>query len=345
MKSPSASPSEPIALDAPSEASSPSSNPAIEAEMLTKNYGSRRVVDRLSFSIDRGEILGLLGPNGAGKTTTMRILAGYTPATSGHAAIMGHDVAADSFEARRNLGYLPENTPLYGEMKVGEYLKFMAELKRCPRHTIAKAVGQAVEECGLTDVIGRIIGTLSKGYRQRVGLAQAVLADPPVLILDEPTVGLDPRQIADIRHLIKGMAGRRTILLSTHILPEVSMTCSRVIVLDQGKVAASGTPQKLVSGIQRDAPILVTITGDANKARELLEKVEGVISVDHEMERSGPLTALRVHPSTIADPRAAISKALVEAGFGLAEISRSGVSLEDVFLRVIASAGREDRDV
>jgi len=313
---------------------------AIEADQLTKIYGNRRAVDGLSFSVARGEILGLLGPNGAGKTTTMRILSGYTPASSGRAAIAGFDVARQSTQARSRLGYLPESAPIYLTMSVAEYLNFMAEIKRVPRADRARAVDSAISECNLGEVRNRLTGTLSKGFRQRVGLAQAILGDPAVLILDEPTVGLDPQQIAEIRTLIKGMAGRRTVLISTHILPEVSMTCSRVIVLSRGKIVASGTPEKLVSGVKRDAPIRVVVSGDAARAREIISKVHGVREVA--LERESPESvALLVVPSPVLDPRAEIAKAVIESGLALLELSTTGGSLEDVFLEVISTAREE----
>ncbi len=315
----------------------PSGN-AIQAENLTKVYGTRRVVDHVSFQVAHGEVLGFLGPNGAGKTTTMRILAGYTPPTSGRAFIGGHDVASDGFRARARIGYLPENAPLYLQMTVRDYLRFMAEIKGCRRVALHKTLDAAVEECGLGEAAGRVIGNLSRGFRQRVGLAQAILGDPEVLILDEPTVGLDPRQIAEIRRMIKGMAGRRTVLLSTHILPEVGMLCRKVIVIDRGKIVASGTPEKLVSSLKTEEPIAVTIEGDGAKARELIERVGGILRVELREDTDAGRPSFRIYPSALSDPRAEIAKMLVQGGIGVVEIGALGASLEDVFLRVISSA-------
>lgn len=312
--------------------------PAIVADQLTKVYGSHRAIDGITFSVGRGEIFGFLGPNGAGKTTTMRILAGYTPATSGRAEIAGHDVKRHSFRARQKLGYLPENAPLDLNMTVRGYLTFIAEIKRLPRGARERYVRQAIEECGLTEVTKRLIANLSKGFRQRVGLAQATMGDPPVLILDEPTVGLDPRQIAEIRTLIKEMAGRRTVLLSTHILPEVSMTCQKVIVIDRGKIVASGTPEKLVSSVV-DSPIFVTIDGELAATRELLENIPGVARVDLEKRLSTRRASFKLNGHWDGDPRPAISRAIVDCGLGLVEIGMRGFSLEDVFLSVIGSPG------
>lgn len=310
--------------------------PMIEVERLTKVYGHHPAVRDVSFRVGRGEILGFLGPNGAGKSTTMRILAGYTPATSGRAAVAGYDVVTESFEARSRLGYLPESAPAYGAMRVRPFLGFMAGIKGIARGEQRAAVDRAMEECGLSEVAGRPIGNLSKGFRQRVGLAQAVLGDPDVLILDEPTVGLDPRQIAGIRELIRGMAGRRTVLLSTHILPEVSMICQRVVVIDRGRVVASGTPQRLeTDGSAEEPPIQVTLRGPATGAGERLEKLDGVAAV-RRLDAPPDRTAFRVEVRAGSDPRPAMARALVEAGHDLLEIGTPGASLEDVFLRVIS---------
>ena len=311
--------------------------PTIEAENLTKNYGNRRILDRVSFTLRRGDILGFLGPNGAGKTTTMRILACYTPATGGRAAIAGHDVRRDSKRARRALGYLPENAPLYAGMKVGDYLKFIAEMKGCPARQRKKIVEGAIEECSLQEVAGRLIANLSKGFRQRVGLAQAILGDPPVLILDEPTVGLDPRQTAEIRRMIKDMAGRRTVLLSTHILPEVSATCQKVIVIDRGRIVASGTPGRLVSNVEEERPVVVTIEADPGPAGELLTKLPGVARVELAERLAAGKATFHVYCQPQKDCRAEISRAVVEAGWGLFELNSPSASLEDVFLRVISA--------
>lgn len=312
--------------------------PVIEVENLTKVYGSHQAIRGVTFSVGRGEILGFLGPNGAGKSTTMRILACYTPATSGRASVAGLDVATQSFDVRRKLGYLPENAPLYLGMKVRGFLKFMASVKGIARGDRKAAIEQAIEECDLGEVAGRPIANLSKGFRQRVGLAQAILGDPAVLILDEPTVGLDPRQIASIRELIRRMAGHRTVLLSTHILPEVSMICQRVVVIDRGRIVATGTPQRLTTESRIESPPLqLTLRGKAAGAAEVIEKVEGVEEVQPAEEPGGAdRTSFSIRVKEDADPRAALARALVESNYELLEMATPGVSLEDVFLRVIS---------
>src|SRR5689334_2149019 len=217
----------------------------IEVENLTKRYAGRTAVSGISFTVNRGEIVGLLGPNGAGKSTTMRILSCFLPATSGTVRVGGRDVFHDSTEVRRRIGYMPENNPLHGEMRVREYLKFRARLKGLGRQRSRERVDVVMEQCGLTDVSKRIIGQLSKGYKQRVGLADALVHEPDLIILDEPTAGLDPNQIRSVRQLIKDLAGKHTVLLSTHILPEVEMTCNRVLILHEGRVLADDTPRNL----------------------------------------------------------------------------------------------------
>ena len=222
----------------------------IEVQNLTKTFGDRTAVDHISFTVNKGEILGFLGPNGAGKTTTMRILTGFLPATSGTAKIGGFDVFDDSIEVRRRIGYLPETPPLYTDMKVGEYLDFVTRIKNVPAEKRASRIEDALEKTNITDKRDELIKRLSRGYKQRVGIAQALVHDPDVIILDEPTVGLDPKQIIEVRHLIKGLAGNHTIILSTHILPEVSMTCDRVVIINRGKIAAVDTPANLTTQLK-----------------------------------------------------------------------------------------------
>ncbi|HOE96489.1 MAG TPA: ATP-binding cassette domain-containing protein [Candidatus Sumerlaeota bacterium] len=308
----------------------------IEVSNLTKLYGLTRAVDNISFTVGKGEILGFLGPNGAGKTTTMRVLTCYTPASAGTARIGGYDVSRQSEQARSILGYLPENAPLYQDMLVDDYLRFMAEVKRYPGSRRRAIVEEAMEECGLTDVRKRIIRNLSKGYRQRVGLAQALLGDPQVLVLDEPTVGLDPRQIAEIRQLIKGMAGRRTVILSTHILPEVSMTCQKVIIINQGRIEAQGTPESLVSALEAANVVMVTVDGPAAAVQELISRVPGVKSVAQERMLGGSTAVYRVEAAPQGDPRPELAQAIIGGGYRLFELQSSGYSLEDIFLRIIS---------
>src|SRR5215469_17023233 len=233
----------------------------IEVQNLTKHYGPVTAIRDVSFNVAPGEIVGFLGPNGAGKSTTMRILSCFMPASGGTAKVAGYDVFRESLEVRRRIGYLPENVPLYTDLRVAPYLEFVAEAKGVPRGDRKKRVGDAMERCRVADVQNRLIGKLSKGYRQRVGLAQAIVSDPAVLILDEPTIGLDPQQITEIRALIKSLAGDHTVILSTHILPEVSMVCSGVIIINRGAVVAQGTIDKLVDEFFPTSRVVVQVAG------------------------------------------------------------------------------------
>ncbi len=313
----------------------------IEVENLVKVFGVTRAVDGISFNVGEGEILGFLGPNGAGKTTTMRILTCYTPATAGRVRIGGFDTVKQSIEARQIIGYLPESAPLYQDMLVRDYLHFMAEVKGYPRSLRRKYVDGAIEECGLQQVAHRIIRNLSKGYRQRVGLAQALVGDPKVLVLDEPTVGLDPKQIADIRALIKSMAGRRTVILSTHILPEVSMTCQKVIIIQNGRIEAQGTPESLVSSFGGGVVIMATAQGDSSMIIESLNKIQGVTSVAIERSLGSGTHVYRMENASGSDPRSEIAQALTHNGCRLMELQSSGLSLEDIFLRVISGQNNQ----
>ncbi|MGH9772040.1 MAG: ABC transporter ATP-binding protein, partial [Candidatus Acidiferrales bacterium] len=245
----------------------------IEVQDLTKAYGSFTAVDHVSFTVKKGEILGFLGPNGAGKTTTMRILTGYMPATSGTARIAGFDVFQDSLEVRRHIGYLPEAPPVYPDMSVGTYLDFVARIKNVPPEKRSGLVADALKKTNIVDKRDDLIKHLSRGYKQRVGLAQALVHDPDVIILDEPTVGLDPKQIIEVRNLIKGLAGSHTIILSTHILPEVSMTCDRVVIINKGKIAAIDTPQNLTSQLKGGQKIRVEAQAPEKDLRDLLAHI------------------------------------------------------------------------
>src|SRR5213082_3103170 len=247
----------------------------IKVENLTKRYAGQTAIRDLNFEVGQGEIMGFLGPNGAGKTTTMRILAGFMPATSGRASIAGFDVFEQSLQARAHLGYMPENVPLYNDMRVTEYLDYRAALKAVPHRRVAERVGDVKELCGLKEVEKKVIGTLSKGYRQRVGLADALLHEPDLLILDEPTIGLDPNQIRQVRELIKNIGKQHTILLSTHILPEVEMTCSRVIIINKGKIEASDTPQNLLSQLRTAGGVRIEAKTGTDNGVEVLSKLPG----------------------------------------------------------------------
>ncbi len=248
----------------------------IEVENLTKRYGPTVAVSDLSFTVQKGEILGFLGPNGAGKTTTMRVITGFLPPTQGKVLVAGYDVVEDPLEAKRRTGYLPETPPVYPDMTVDEYLAFVARIKGVSHRDIKARLAEVDEKCAITDVRRRQIGKLSKGYRQRVGLAQALIHNPDVLVLDEPTAGLDPKQIIETRELIKRLAGQHTVILSTHILPEVSKTCQRVVVINAGQIVAVGTPDELMRRLQGFSTLLVTAEGPAAEIIEKFQRVGGV---------------------------------------------------------------------
>src|SRR2546425_9283145 len=262
----------------------------IEVEKLTKNYGPVNAIRDVSFSVAPGDIVGFLGPNGAGKSTTMRILSCFMPASSGSARVAGYDVFRESLEVRKRIGYLPENVPLYADMRVGPYLDFGAEVKGIARTERKGRVAEAMERCLITDVQSRLIGKLSKGYRQRVGLAQAIVSDPHVLILDEPTIGLDPKQITEIRSLIKSLAGEHTVILSTHILPEVSMLCAGVIIINKGVIVAQGPIETLVEQFFPTARVQVEIAGPPAAVREGMRRIPGVLEVRAEAQEDGRST-------------------------------------------------------
>ncbi len=305
----------------------------IEVEGLTKRYGPTLAVSDVSFAVQQGEILGFLGPNGAGKTTTMRVITGYLPPTNGKVRVAGYDVVEESLEAKRRTGYLPESPPVYPDMTVSEYLAFVARIKAVPRREVRKRIEEVSERVAITDVQDRQIGKLSKGYRQRVGLAQALIHNPEVLILDEPTAGLDPKQIIETRELIKGLAGQHTVVLSTHILPEVSKTCQRVVVINAGKVVAVGTPDELTRRFQGYDSVLVTAEGPAAEMMDKLQRVSGVNLVEPRDAKDARVT-FEVHAEKGQDVRADLARAIVESKWRLLELKSSGMSLEDIFLRL-----------
>jgi gliding motility-associated transport system ATP-binding protein len=342
----------------------------IEVDGLTKSYGPRPAIQNISFHAAAGEILGFLGPNGAGKSTTMRILAGCLAPTGGTARIAGYDIFEESLEARRSLGYLPEQVPLYPEMRVEEYLTFAASLRMSNPQALSKRLGEVVARCGLTEVRRTLIGSLSRGYRQRVGLAQAMLPNPPVLILDEPTVGLDPRQIIEVRELIRELSGDHTVLLSTHILPEVSMLCSRVVIIDHGRIVAEDTPDNLTRPVRGGERLILDIEGPPDTVAQCLRALPGVAALEavgHGAEsvfRSAastkadlPLTPSNTHyeirnttavaryilQTSSGDEafargvRRAIAGALVAGGFGLLELRAERLTLEDIFVRLVTT--------
>ena len=306
----------------------------IEVQDLTKAYGPVTAVDHVSFSVHEGEILGFLGPNGAGKTTTMRILTGYLPATSGTAKIAGFDVTNDSLAARRHLGYLPEAPPLYPDMSVEDYLDFVLRIKNVPRDKRRSRVAEAMEKTNLSDKGPELIKRLSRGYKQRVGLAQALVHDPLVIILDEPTVGLDPKQIIEVRHLIKNLAGTHTIILSTHILPEVSMTCDRVVIINKGKIAAIDTPQNLTTQLKGAQRILIEAQAPEKPLQELLAQISGAGSVDVRPARAGGHVTATVEVAAGKDIRDLVARKIVETGWSLYELRGVSPSLEDIFLQL-----------
>ncbi len=307
----------------------------IEVQNLTKHYGPVTAIRDVSFNVAPGEIVGFLGPNGAGKTTTMRILACFMPASGGRARVAGHDVFRESMQVRRRIGYLPENVPLYTDLRVAPYLDFVADVKGVPRGERRKRVADAMDRCRIADVQNRLIGTLSKGYRQRVGLAQAIVSDPAVLILDEPTIGLDPAQIKEIRDLIKALAGDHTVILSTHILPEVSMVCSSVVIINRGAVVAQGPIDTLVEQFFPTARVEVEIAAQPPAAvRDALRVIPGVVSVsDAGSDGRGRFV---VESSRGRDVRAEVFRLAAQKGWDLRELRGVGMTLEEVFLHVVA---------
>jgi ABC-2 type transport system ATP-binding protein len=306
----------------------------IEVAGLSKRYGEVRAVRGLTFSVGRGEIVGFLGPNGAGKTTTMRMLTTYLTPTSGRAAIAGHDVLDEPLEVRRKVGYLPEGVPLYPEMRVREYLAFRAKLKDVPRSKRRQAIDRVLSRCGLMDVDTRIVGQLSKGYRQRVGLADALVSDPDLLILDEPTAGLDPIQIREVRDLLRELGETHTLLLSTHIMSEVEAVCGRVLLIARGKIAIDERIERL----RTDAAIVVQARGPEGAIRRVLESARGVRSVAMAGPPSDGCTTFEVRTEGEADLREELAARVVQNGWGLRAIDLRRSSLEERFVRAVSEA-------
>lgn len=306
----------------------------IQVERLTKYYGNQPAVQDLSFHADKGEILGFLGPNGAGKTTTMRILTSYMPPTSGRASIAGFDVIDESLQAREHIGYLPETVPLYPELTVSEYLRFMGGLRKV--EDLAANIEKTLKLVSLNDRADHFIGSLSKGMRQRLGLAQALIHKPDVLILDEPTIGLDPAQIIEVRELIKSVGEDRTVLLSTHILSEAQQVCDRVLIINKGRIVAEDTPDNLQTQLSGGERLKVIVDGDSSKASKLVKGLEGIADVNDEGRGS-----LEILTNSEMDQRAMIARALIENGFDLLELRSVGYSLEDIFLKLTKEGGEE----
>ena len=318
----------------------------IEVEHLSKNFGSTHAVRDVSFTVPKGEIIGLLGPNGSGKTTIMRVLTGFFPPTSGRARVAGFDAVEQSLALRQKIGYLPESVVLYPDMRVRRFLEFCAEVRGINGTRKHRRLETMIHECGLLEVVDRLIGTLSKGFRQRVGLAQALLHEPEVLILDEPTVGLDPRQIIDIRSRIRALRGTTTVLLSTHILPEVSMTCEGVIIIDRGRIVAEDTAEALTRRVQGADRTLVRVEGPTDAVYSVLK---GIAGVDHVALTDGADvggTCEFVAHSTVGAPvRKAIAAAVVGNGWGLVEVRPLAMSLEDLFVRLVTEESPEGENV
>jgi len=319
----------------------------IEVKGVTKRFGRVTAVDDVSFEVRKGEILGFLGPNGAGKTTTMRILTCFLPPTEGSASVAGFDVFREPMEVKKRIGYLPELPPLYPEMTVVDYLDFVARIKGVKSTERAERVESVLAKCALGEVRDQQNGRLSKGYRQRVGLAQALVHDPEVLVLDEPTAGLDPRQIIETRQLIKGLAGERTIILSTHILPEVSMTCERVVIINAGRVVAEDTPAGLTARMRGAEVLSLTVDGPLDEVRDTVGALAGVIQIQAKASNDG-IHTFRVETASGQDIRREVARRIVQGGFGLLELKQVGMSLEDVYLHLTTSEDTEaagpDRD-
>lgn len=302
----------------------------IQVKNLTKHYGPRRAIHNLNFSIEKGDVVGFLGPNGAGKSTTMKIITGFMAPSSGEATVAGYDVFVNPIEVKKHIGYLPETPPVYADMYVREYLQYVAALKQVPKAKIEKFVDNAIEKTHLGDVQKRLIGHLSKGFKQRVGIAQAIVSDPEILILDEPTVGLDPKQVAEIRDLIKELKGQHTIILSTHILPEVQATCEKIIIIHHGEIVAQDSIHNLATMDKGKSRLRIRLRKDAENLQSVLSDINQVISVkagtsakDWEVDLQGG--------DEVVD---AISSSIVAKGYGLIELSPSKIDLEDVFLKL-----------
>lgn len=303
----------------------------IEVDHLTKRYGPATAVKDISFRVEKGEIVGFLGPNGAGKTTTMRILTCYMPATEGIVRIAGFDVFRHPLEVKRRIGYLPEHPPVYMDMKVRSYLEFVSKIKGVPKENRKVQVNEAMERCGIADRAGQLIGQLSKGYRQRVGIAQAILHNPEVIVLDEPTIGLDPNQIREIRHLIKSLGRDHTVILSTHILPEVEMACDRVIIINKGQIVAVDTPENLMAGKKGRDRVYLEVVGLAGPAIEAIREVPEVSDVQVAQDGASGRVGIYIEVFNKIDIRPKLADKIITHGLGLLEMRRMEISLEDIF--------------
>ena len=307
----------------------------IEVNGLTKNYGDVAAIEAVTFRAEEGQVLGFLGPNGAGKTTTMRILTCFLPPSSGTATVGGYDVVEQSMEVRKRIGYLPEHPPLYNDMTVRSYLRFVGKIKGIPAAQLAGRVDVTMEMTGTAHVHNTVVGHLSKGYKQRVGLAQALVHNPPVLILDEPTVGLDPKQIIEIREVIKSLGGDHTVILSTHILPEVNLTCERVVIINNGRIAGEGTPESLTAQFKDGEILRAQVAGPEEQVKSLISGVAGVLEVSVEQGSEVGDAAYIISTVPGEDVRDEVCRQLVNAGFGLRELRSLEMTLEDIFLRLV----------
>jgi ABC-2 type transport system ATP-binding protein len=306
----------------------------VQVDHLTKKYGDVAAITDVTFSAEKGEILGFLGPNAAGKTTTMRIITGFMPPSSGTASIAGYDVVDQPLEARERLGYLPESVPLYEDMTVRNYLTFFAKLRGVSKPKIRDRVDYVMEATRITGEANTIIGKLSKGFRQRVGIAQAMVHNPDVLILDEPTVGLDPRQIIEIRELIRGLRGEHTVILSTHILPEAQMLCDRIVIINEGRIAAVDRPENLTARLRQNQQVRLEVRGPAAEVEQALQALPHVLSVRQNNGAAPDAAEFLVEGEVEKDIREALAGTIVQHGWGLREMSSVRMSLEDIFLRL-----------
>lgn len=316
----------------------------IQVENLVKRYGGHTAVDKLTFTVEQGKIYGFLGPNGAGKTTTMNVMTGYIAADGGTVVIDGHDILKEPLKAKACMGYLPEVPPLYPDMTVREFLLFATELKKVPKAERNEQVNGLMEKLGLTEIKNRLIKHLSKGYKQRVGLAQALVGNPKVLILDEPMVGLDPKQIVMMRDLIKGLAGEHTVILSSHILSEISAVCDHILIISKGKLAASGSPDELQKKMQGGAELMVTVIGEREQLRSILEDMKDVLDFSFEDGKEEGSVLVRIAVEGDADIRKKLSLALSGAGMAVLSMNQSEKSLEDIFMELTESEDEEETE-
>ncbi len=306
----------------------------IEIKKLTKKYGQIEAVKNISFTVKEGEILGFLGPNGAGKSTTMNIITGYIPATEGNVKVAGFDILEEPEEVKKRIGFLPEQPPVFKDMTVNEYLNFVADLKFVPKNNRKGQLDDIMDLCGITDHKNRLINNLSKGYKQRVGLSQALIGNPDVLILDEPTVGLDPKQIIEIRKLIKSLGKKHTIILSSHILPEVSAVCERVVIINKGEIAAVDTPENLSKGLNRASRLTATIAGPQKQVLKIIQDIYGVKYCEPLDNREKDTGTFIIESDKEIDIRRPLFFAMAKAGFPIIELKSMDMTLEDIFLKV-----------